>query len=157
MTIEKATKTQALLTMLGSNYHALYIFMTELLFCFATLTVDIMVSSRIWTRCFWVHISDVTITPDNWSGLYPYLCGKHMCKADPSVGHQNRRANTQLKALTPVLPTLLLWPCVTSPSRKTPEGWRNRFQLFVRNFVYFDTQQNWSARFILKFGCISLL
>lgn len=73
---------------------------------------------RIWTRRIWVHISGVTITSNNWSGLYPYLCGKHMCKADPSVGHQNRRVNTQLEALTPVLLKLLLWPCVRSPSGK---------------------------------------
>lgn len=31
--------------MLGSNYHVLYIFMMECLFCSAALTVDIMVTS----------------------------------------------------------------------------------------------------------------
>ncbi len=125
MTTEKAIKNNRIFLPFWAvtvNCHVLYLFMTELLFCFATVTVDIMVSSKAAADLNQVLLSShlrLTITPNNWSGLYPYLCGKHMCKADPSVGHQNRRVNPQLKALTLVLLMPLLRPCVISPLRKT--------------------------------------
>ena len=66
--------------------------MQKLLLCYAAVTVDIMVSSKTE--------ADLTseCTYNNPNGVYPYFCGKHLCKADPSAGHQNRRVNTQQKA-----------------------------------------------------------
>lgn len=54
---EGKKKIQDLLTILGSNCHVLYIFMTEHLFCFATLKVLIMVSSKAAVDLNQVHLS----------------------------------------------------------------------------------------------------
>lgn len=106
---------------------------------------------RVWTTRFWVHMSDVTIAYNNWSGLCPYLCGMRTCKADPSVGHQNRRANTHLEAWTRVLLLLLLWSaCIVSLKKNTVWASEDVCRLSdvlcilthskIRSTVYFEIQ-----------------
>lgn len=79
--------------MWGSNCHSVCIFMTELLFFCAALTVDIMVSSEAAAEIYQVPLSSC-LRPNQhsrqlkWTAPILMWC---MCKADPSVGHQNRR------------------------------------------------------------------
>lgn len=121
------------------NWYVLCVFMREVLFCFTGLTVDIMV----WYLPE-VDLNQVLLSSNprhkhhSWllKWAVAMLFAKHMCKADPTVGHQNRRVNTQL-ALSPVL--LLLWLCVKPPLRKTHLGkhWSEWFFVFVFLAVIF--------------------